>query len=368
MRGGVRKEADYILILYFAILLLGGLIILTSASTAVGYDRFQDSYFFIKRQLLFGLLPGLLAFFLAARIPYLFWKKYSVVLLVATVVLLLAVFLPGIGSTLNTSAKSWLVIAGVSFQPAEIAKLGLIIFLAAYLSDKGKELQDFKKGFLVALGLGLIPIALVVLQPDVGTAAILFMILFGMLFVADAHLWHLLALAGAGLGGLALMVLKAPYRAARLMTFMHPELDPLGVGYHVNQALLAIGSGGLFGVGLGHSRQKFQYLPEVHADSIYAVFAEEMGFLFAAGFIVLLLLICYRSLMLAKHAPDEFSRLLIAGIIIWFVVQSFLNIGAMVNLLPLTGVPLPFVSHGGSALMVAMGAVGILVNISKHRT
>lgn len=159
--------------------------------------------------------------------------------------------------------------------------------------------------------------------------------------------------------------MAAPYRAARFMTFLHPELDPQGVGYHINQAFLAIGSGGIFGRGLGHSLQKFQYLPEVAADSIYAIIAEEMGFIFALGLIILLIFIVMRGFVIAKNSGDEFGRLLVSGIIIWFATQSFMNIGAMVGIMPLTGVPLPFISHGGTALAIAMGAVGILVNVSK---
>jgi cell division protein FtsW len=206
----------------------------------------------------------------------------------------------------------------------------------------------------------------VVLQPDIGTVAILFSIVFGMLFLAGAKYLHMGSLAALGLVGLILMVMIAPYRAARLTTFLHPELDPQGIGYHINQAFLAVGSGGIFGLGLGHSRQKFQYLPEVHADSIFAVIAEEMGFLFVTALVVLFVLIALRGLMIAKSAPDKFAKLLVAGIITWLMVQSFLNIGAMVGLLPLTGVPLPFISHGGTALMVAMAAGGILINVSRH--
>ena len=187
-----------------------------------------------------------------------------------------------------------------------------------------------------------------------------------MLFVAGARWSHILGLAGAGLSGLVLMIVMAPYRAARLMTFLHPELDPQGIGYHINQAFLAIGSGGILGRGLGHSLQKYQYLPEVHSDSIYAIIAEEMGLLFALAIVILLILIIARGFMVAKHAPDQFGRLLVSGIIIWFATQSFLNIGAIVGILPLTGVPLPFISHGGTALMIAMGAVGIVVNVSKQ--
>lgn len=358
--------ADYILLAYFAVLLFFGLLMLTSASAPMGYDKFGDKYFFIKRQILVGVLPGIFAFFTLVKIRYELLKKYSLTIFVFSLFLAILVFIPGIGSDLNAGAKSWVKIFGQSFQPSEFLKISMIIFLAGYLSDKGKELLDFKKGFLVALGLGMIPVTLVVLQPDIGTASILFAILFGMLFIAGANLWHIMALACSGIAGFAVMIFVAPYRAARFMTFLHPELDQLGIGYHVNQAFLAIGSGGVFGLGIGHSLRKYEFLPEVNADSIFAVIAEEVGFIFAAAFIVLLLLICYRAFKIAKKSPDLFSRLLVSGIVIWFMSQSFMNIGAMVGLMPLTGVPLPFISHGGTALFAAIASVGIIINISKY--
>ena len=361
-----QKRADYLLLSYFIILLLFGLIMLASSSSPVGHQRFNDAYFFIKRQMLFGVLPGLFLFFFFAKWRYQNLKKIALIFFIFSIFLLLLVFIPGVGQAFGTVNKSWVTLAGFSFQPAEFTKLGLIIYLAALLVSKGRELDNFKKGFLLVLGVGLIPLFLVVLQPDIGTLSILFAILLGMLFVAGARWNHLLLLLGVGVGVFILMIVVAPYRVARLTTFLHPELDPQGIGYHINQAFLAIGSGGFWGKGFGHSLQKFQYLPEVAADSIYAVIAEEMGFLFAAGLIVLIFLITYRCLMLAKHAPDQFSRLLVSGITIWITTQSFLNIGAMVGIMPLTGVPLPFISHGGSALAIAMGAVGILINVSKH--
>ena len=361
-----KSSTDYVLLSYFTILLVFGLLMLTSASAPIGYAKFGDKYYFIKRQLLIGVIPGVVAFFVASKIKYNYLKNLALPTFAVSLILLVFVFVPGIGSSLGTGASSWLLIGNYSFQPAEFAKLGLILFMAMYLAKKGRELQDFQKGFLVALALGIIPIGLVVLQPDVGTASILFSILFGILFVAGAEIWHVVTLAASGILGFAIMIAVAPYRAARFTTFLHPELDPLGIGYHINQAFLAIGSGGLFGLGLGHSRQKFEYIPEVHADSIFAIISEEMGFVFAAGLVILLLLICYRGFELAKNTSDQFGRILVSGILIWFLVQSFLNIGAMVGILPITGVPLPFVSHGGTALVIAMGAVGLLVNVSKN--
>lgn len=362
----MQSKADYRLLVYFIVLIVFGLIMLTSASTAVGHQKFGDVYFFIKRQLIYGLVPGLLFFLLLAKLNYKSIRSFSFLFFVFINVLLLLVLIPGIGSTYNTTSRSWFVIGGYSFQPSELAKLGLIIYLAAYLSVRGKKLLDFKSGFLTALLIGMVPIGLIVLQPDVGTAAIMFVILFGMLFIAGVRLSHIMGLALVGLAGFVLLITIAPYRAARFTTFLHPELDPQGIGYQVNQAFLAIGSGGLLGRGLGHSVQKFQYLPEVAADSIFAVIAEEMGFFVSVIFVILLLLIILRGFKIAREANDQFGKLLVCGIIIWFGVQSFLNIGAMVGIMPLTGIPLPFVSHGGSALAIAMGAVGILVNVSAQ--
>ncbi|MBU2542599.1 putative lipid II flippase FtsW [Patescibacteria group bacterium] len=359
------EKADYKLLGYFAILLVFGLIMLTSAGSAVGYEKFGDSYFFIKRQLLFGVLPGLFLFFFFSKLDYRVLKRWSTIIYVLSIILLLLVFVPNMGSAYGTNAKSWLVLFGHSFQPAEIAKLAMIIFISTLISKKSKQLLDLKEGFLPVLGIGIIPIALVVLQPDIGTVSILFAILFALLFVGRAKLSHIIGLAGAGITALVIMIMAAPYRAARFMTFLHPELDPQGVGYHINQAFLAIGSGGILGRGMGHSLQKFQYLPEVAADSIFAIIAEEMGFIFVVGLIILLILIAKRGFVIAKNSGDEFGRLLVSGIIIWFVVQSFMNISAMVGTMPLTGVPLPFISHGGTALAIAMGAVGIVVRVSK---
>jgi cell division protein FtsW len=339
---------------------------LTSASAPVGHERFTDKYFFIKRQLLFGVLPGLVAFFLCLKLRLSIIQKLALPTFLVTIILLILVFIPGIGTNLGTGSNSWLLLGKYSIQPAEFAKLGIVVFMAYYIAKHDKVIHDFKSGFLPTLLLSLIPVGLVILQPDIGTASILFAIVFGILFIGGTKWSHILSLAASGIVGFALMIVIAPYRAARLTTFLHPELDPLGIGYHINQAFLAIGSGGWLGLGLGHSRQKFEYLPEVNADSIYAVIAEEMGFIFAVALIVLLVLIAYRGFQLAKTTGDTFSQLLVGGIIIWFTVQSFLNIGAMVGILPLTGVPLPFISHGGTALAISMGAVGLLLNVSKN--
>lgn len=359
-------QGDQVFLWGCAILLLFGFLMLSSASAPVGYAKFGDSYFFVKRQFLFGVLPGIVLFFLASSIDYHRIESWHLPVYAGTLLLLITVFLPGVGTTLGTGARSWISFGSFSFQPSEVVKLTLILSFSVFLSRQEGYIREFQRGFLLTLGIGSLPIVLVLFQPDIGTATILFAIVFILLFAAGTRLHHLLGLACVGLVGFALLIAIAPYRLARLTTFLHPELDPQGIGYQINQAFLAIGSGGIFGLGLGHSRQKFQYLPEVHADSIFAVIGEEMGFVVTLGFLALILLICFRGLRIARLAPDMIGRLIVTGIIAWFMVQSIFNIGAMVGLLPLTGVPLPFVSHGGTALMVSLAAVGVMFNVSKH--
>lgn len=357
--------ADYVFIGYAAAIILFGLLILSSAGVAVGLDRFSDAYFFIKRQLLLGFFPGIVLFLIMSKINYTIWRKYALPIFILSILLLILVFIPGIGSDNNTFAKSWIVLSNYSFQPIEAAKLGLVIYLAAVLSSVGNAIKT-AHGFVSILGVAAIPLVLVALQPDTGGMFILGSLIILMLFFAKARLTHLLVIFLLGIVAFGIMIFAAPYRADRFMTFLHPELDPEGQGYQINQAFLAIGTGGWFGLGLGHSRQKFQYLPEVHADSIFAVAAEELGFIIISIFIAGYSLLFFRGFSIAEGSGDEFGRLLVLGIMTWLGIQTLMNIGAMLGMLPLTGVPLPFVSHGGTALMISMAALGIVVSVSKH--
>ena len=341
-----RSPGDNLFLTYVLLLVVFGLVVLTSASGPAAYEKFGDSYFFIKRQILFGLIPGLVLFLVMAKWNYHSWQKLSWVIYGITVLFLTLVFIPGIGLTLN-GARSWVNLGPYAFQPAELAKIGVIIITAYLLSINKFDFMDWQRGLLPVLAILSPPLLLVLLQPDIGTLSILVVILFCMLYVAKVPLRYLAILGVMGLVVFGALVWAAPYRVKRLTIFLHPEIDPQGVGYHINQAFLAIGSGGFWGMGLGQSRQKFQYLPEVSADSIYAVLAEELGFIFAAGVIILILLIALRGFKIAKSSADGFGVLVASGIVVWFVWQSFLNIGAMVGVFPLTGVPLPFVSHGG---------------------
>lgn len=366
--GRVTGTIDYILLLIVSAIVLFGLVMLLSASSPSGYAEFSDSYYFVKHQLIFGLLPGAGALIAFSKIPYTFWRRHAWNLLILSIVLLVLVFIPGLSAGIG-SAHSWISIGGVfSLQPSEIVKLTFLFYLAAWLAQRGRHgVRDVHAGFVPFVAvLGTIML-LMILQPDVGTMSIIAAMSLVVYFVAGAPVSYVVGLILAGAAGLALLITAAPYRAARFTTFLHPELDPQGIGYHINQALLAIGSGGVLGLGYGHSRQKFQYLPEVAGDSIFAIIAEEMGLLFAILLIALFLLLLWRMLLIAKRAPDDFAKFVVVGVAAWLVVQAFVNIGSMVALLPITGVPLPFVSYGGTSLAISLAAIGVVLNVSKSR-
>jgi cell division protein FtsW len=255
---------------------------------------------------------------------------------------------------------------GFSLQPSELVKLALIIFLAAWLEYRLVVKRFSNKStlikFLAILGAVLI---LILLQPDLGTASIIGFIGLLVYFAAGAPFVYFPVFGGVAAIGAYIMIKLAPYRMARLTAFLDPSVDPQGIGYHINQALLAIGSGRFLGVGFGQSRQKFQYLPEVSADSIFAIIGEELGFLFCALFVVALVIFFLRGIKIANNAPDFFGKILATGIVGWLVFQAFINIASMLSLMPMTGVPLPFISYGGTAMMTTLAGCGILVNISK---
>lgn len=353
------------------LILLGGIVVfgvvmLTSASFPLGLSRFSNGYYYVTHQIIFGLLPGLVGFALAYKIPYSLYRTYAGVMLVVSLALLMLVFIPGIGAEFGGS-RSWILIGQFSLQPSEVVKLTFLFYLAAWLEKRTEhELQNFSQGVLPFFCvLGAIAF-LLIQQPDTGTMAIIVAMALAVYFAAGAPLRYLVGFAALGAAGLALLIKLTPYRAARFMTFLHPELDPQGIGYHINQALLAIGSGGMFGKGYGHSLQKFQYLPEVAGDSIFAVISEELGLVFTLGFLALYVALLFRGFRIAERAPDAFSRYLVVGIMSWVGVQACVNIGAMVGILPITGVPLPLVSYGGTALAVTLTAMGIVANVSRQ--
>ncbi len=356
---------DYKLISTITAIVLLGLVVLSSASSVLGYENFKDSLYYLKHQIFVGLIPGIIVMYVLSRVDYRVWRKYSTWFLIASIVLLVLVFIPGLGLKLG-GARSWIIVGGMSMQPAELVKLSFLLFLAAWLERRITTLDDWLHGLLPFLGVLGVVVLLIMLQPDTGTMLIIAMISTAVYFVAGAPWKHIGTLFAGGVAGLFLLIKMAPYRAARLATFLNPDTDTQGAGYHLKQSLLAVGSGGLFGLGLGHSRQKFAYLPEAAGDSIFAIAAEELGFFFSVLLLCLFIYFIIRGIKISSSAPDTFGKLLAVGIVTWIGWQAIMNIGAMVGILPLTGVPLPMVSYGGTALMTVLAAIGILINISKH--
>lgn len=357
-------QIDFMFAMLLAALILIGLTMISSASivmsrTVAGQDNF---YFFSQLK---SAALGLFLLLVALKIDYRFWKKVSPYILAINIIFLIIVFIPGLGFH-HGGANRWVVIGPINFQPSEIIKLSLVLYLASWFENKGNEVRNFVTGTLPFLAILGTVAFLVMKQPDMGTTSVLAVTSGVMFFVAGANYLHVGAMVSAGIAGLFLLIKTAPYRMARLMIFLNPSADPSGKGYHINQALLAIGSGGLFGMGFGRSRQKFNYLPEPATDSIFAVIAEELGLIRASLFILLYLVFAVRGYRIAKNAPDVFGRLVAVGITTWIIAQAFINIMAIMSLIPLTGVPLPFISYGGSSLIMLMFASGILLNISKY--
>lgn len=367
LRHPSRQPADKNLVWLTAAILVVGLVVLYSASSVYGFQAYGDSAYFLKHQLLTGVLPGLAVMWVASRTPFSLWQRLAVPLFLVSLGLLVLTFVPGVGVTVR-NVRSWLSVGGVTFQPSELAKLGLVLYLASWLERRyGRDLGDVAKGLAPFLVMASVLGALLVLQPDIGTLAVVACVAVGMFFLGGARRLHLAFIALAGVGCLVALVQLAPYRAQRLTTFLHPELDPRGIGYHINQSLLAIGSGGWWGRGLGQSVQKYNYLPEVHGDSVFAVMAEELGFLLTAAFLAMLLVWLLRVGRLAARAPTRFGQLVGGGVMLWVGSQSLLNVGGMLSLVPLTGLPLPFVSSGGSALAVTLAATGVLLSLSREQ-
>ncbi|HUV42394.1 MAG TPA: putative lipid II flippase FtsW [Patescibacteria group bacterium] len=352
-----HQKADWLLILLVLGLTVFGLIMIANASVVEAYRDFGDKLYYFKLQLQWAGL-GLIGFILASFFNYRRLKSLAVPLLIVSLISLGLVLVPGLGTKIM-GAQRWLAIGAFRFQPAELAKLAFVFYLAAFMSQKKSPWP-----FLILLTL---LIGLVILEPDLGTAVIIAATGLVVYFASGAPLLWLGLLGILGfLSGLGL-IFSSPYRKERVLTFLDPSRDPLGASYHIRQILLALGSGGLFGLGLGQSRQKYEYLPAAATDSIFAIMAEEIGFIGALVIIFVFLLLIWRGFKIAKEAPDKFGTLLATGIISWIGFQTLINLSAIVALVPLTGVPLPFISYGGSSLILIMTASGILVNISKQK-
>jgi cell division protein FtsW len=360
-----EHEADKSLLTAMFALLIFGLVMLFSASWVVSYSRYGNTYHYFIRQFIW-IVFSLGIFWVVSKIDYRVWKKFAVFFLFASIVLLLLVFVPGLRSDYGT-ARSWINIFGMSFQPSEFVKLSFLIYLATWLEAKKGDLGSFSGGIVPFLAiLGVISI-LMILQPDLGTLFIIAFTSMIVFFSGGGKISHIFVVGL--LAALLLFVvvsMKSNYQSDRFKCLENPNYSAQDKCYQINQSLIAVGSGGWFGRGIGESRQKFMYLPEVWADSIFPIIAEEIGFVFSTLLVLLYLFIFYRGLMIARDAPDLYGSTLAIGIIVWLAVQMFLNIGGMINLIPMTGVPLPFISSGGSAVLVNLISMGILINISKQ--
>lgn len=357
---------DRVLFGTVGILVLCGVLMIASAGVVYASVRFGDPYFFFKRQLL-GVVLGFVALFALSRIDYHVYRRWALMIYAVGLALLVVVLIPEVGIT-SYGASRWINLGPLpTFQPSEAMKLALVLYVAAWCSGKGEKLlRGMESGVIPFVGIVAAPCILVYLQPNLGTMIILAFISVGIFYLAGAAVKHIGGLFGLGVLGVLLLILIAPYRMERFKSFIDPMADPQGSGYQIQQALIAIGSGGPLGVGLGHSKQKGLYLPEPVGDSIFAIIAEEVGLIGAMTLITLFIIFAWRGMTIAAHAPDMFGKLVAGGITIWITGQATMNIAAITSLMPLTGIPLPFISYGGTSIIFSLAAVGILLNISRQ--
>lgn len=352
-----QRGFDIVLAVVVSLLLIVGLIMVYDASSIQGLKDFKDSYFYIRQQLIWAAI-GIISLIFFAKFDYRKFKFLALPAILVSLILLVGVFIPGLGTS-GGGAHRWLKIGSLTIQPAEIIKLTSVIFLAAIFQKKARL---FPVLVLVVLVGGITAI----LQRDLGST-IVYVVTLGMLYlISGGPIWQILVGIPAVVALGFILIFTSGYRSKRVLAFLDPFSDPQGFSYHISQILIALGSGGMFGLGLGQSRQKFEYIPEVTTDSIFGIIGEEFGFFGGLFLVTLFIILVIRGLQISKNCPDNFGRLLAAGLTCWLGIQSVINLSSMVALIPLTGVPLPFISYGGSSLVANLTAIGILLNISKQ--
>ena len=360
-----RKKSPDIMLFAATILLLSiGIIMVYSASQVTAYEKLDDTFYYLKKQLMWAFL-GIIVMVSVMKIDYWKYKKWAVPFLVVAFLLLIIVLLPGIGKNVK-GAQRWLGVGALRLQPSEVIKLSLVIFMSFGLSKYKDRLRYFATGMLPFLVILILACGLILLQPDLGTAVSAAGTVYIMLFAAGARGKHMVYLALSGMAAVAAAIVLEPYRMSRFLAFLDPWNDPRGTGFHIIQSLYALGSGGLFGAGLGQSHQKFFYLPEQHTDFIFAVLGEELGFIGGALVLLLLLIFVWRGFRIALSSQDPFASLLAVGVTSMIALQAIINIGVVTGSLPVTGIPLPLISFGGSSLVFTLTGVGILLNISRY--
>ncbi len=356
---------DYTLLGTTLVLLFVGLITLSSATSILSFQETSGTYYFLRRQLTHGVLPGLLAMFILYRIPYRKYLGFTSLFLFAVYALLLVVFVPSLHPA-GYPTKSWIDIGFTTIQTSEIAKLFFILWLAGWCTTRHASIRSLTVTsipfFLITASIA----GLLMLQPDAGTMILFMGIAMCMFFVAQGNLLHILFATGLGSLIIIPVILRAPYRFQRLTSFLHPSADTQGAGYQIYQALIALGSGSWFGLGIGRSQQKFYFVPEVESDSIFAIIGEELGFIISAILLILFVSLFLRGIRIARNAPDRYGALVAWGVTLLITLQVVVNVGAIVGLLPLTGIPLPFISLGGTNIVVLLAGLGILLNISTY--
>ncbi len=359
---GPKTKPDYTFLIIVLMLLCYGLIMVFSASSAHAHYRYDDAYYFIKRQFAWALI-GLGIMFTVSRISYKTIYRYAIHIMAIAIVLLIAV--PFVGTTVN-GAKRWIGFGSFSFQPSEVAKFAIIVFLARSLTVNTQALKTFTKGFLPYIVIIGLLAMLVFIEPHLSAAIVIALTGFIILWAAGAKISHFLTIGIPAAGLASLAVLSAEYRLERVLTFLDPFKDMSGDGYQVVQSLYAIGSGGFWGLGLGQSRQKFLYLPEPQNDFIFSIVCEELGFIGALLVLVLFVFLIWRGVKIAVHAPDKFSKLTVIGIIGLIAIQVIINIAVVTSSLPATGMPLPFFSYGGTSLVFILAEMGVILSVSRE--
>ena len=359
----MKKESKLIIFL-MVILSLFGIIMIYSASSIWADYKFNDSMHYAKLQFIFFII-SLFVLFILLKIKPKFYQKNANLFLLIAFILLIIVLIPGIG-TIRNGSRSWFNLGPLSMQPSELSKIALIIFLAKYLSNNQKNMQNFKKGLLPILSVIAIFFGLIMLEPDFGSAMVIVLTLMIIIFISGVKLSFFASLGIIGLLGITGLIIVAPYRLERIFAFLNPWSDPLGSGFQIIQSLYAIGPGGLFGLGFGNSIQKQFYLPEPQTDFIFSIISEEFGFM---GILIITLifgLIFYLICKIALKQNDLFKKYLAFGLGIQIILQALLNLCVVVGLIPVTGVTLPFLSYGGSSLLVSVLSIGIIVSINEH--
>ena len=357
-----ENTVDHGLVVIILALLAFGLVMVFSASSASAHYIQGDATYFFKRQFLWAVL-GLISMFVVSRIPYKIFYKYTLHIFAVTIILLLLVLVAG--REIN-GAKRWLGIGSAVFQPSEIAKLAIVLFLAKLISLNPDSIYKFKNGFLIYMGIIVFVAAIVLLEPHMSGAMVIGFVGCAILFVAGYKIRYFVLMGSCALPAVLALAVFSPYRFKRVLSFLHPFEDKLGDSWQIVQSLYAIGSGGLFGLGLGQSRQKFLYIPEPQTDFIFSIICEELGFIGAMLVIVLFALLIWKGILIARKAPDTFSSLTVAGVTALVAIQVILNIAVVTSTMPVTGIPLPFFSYGGTSLMILLTEMGIVLNVSRY--